>query len=232
MVELGDFYAGETRTPAHRAARPRDGRPRPGPGRRAHAHLRRAARPGPAHRDAARSVSTSCPPTWPRNEFPQPRCSARSCCSSAQQAKRASEDALARGDYDTARATLDGAATALAAVPPAAAGRRGRRRDRLAAPDPRRPRRLGRRVHQQAAARRSQPQEPRLQEPRAGRGASVRTTQCSAPPVAPPGSSPATVRGRATSVAKVNRVVFRRHTRPTPGCYAYTPTERDREEPL
>lgn len=31
---------------------------------------------------------------------------------------------------------------------------------------------------------------------------------------------------------KVNRVVFRPDGRPTPGWYAYTPTARDREEPL
>ena len=52
-------------------------------------------------------------------------------------------------------------------------GRRGRCRDRVVDHHPRRPRRLGPRLHQQAAALRGQPQEPRVQEPGAGRGAVV-----------------------------------------------------------
>ena len=49
-------------------------------------------------------------------------------------------------------------------------GRRGRCRDRVVDHHPRRPRRLGPRLLQQAAALRGQPQEPRVQDPQSGRG--------------------------------------------------------------
>ena len=119
MVELGDFYSGETRRlllelhiPVMAAL---------GLAQVAELTLTYVELPALTQHTVTLPVSVNVVPAdVAAQRVPAPEVHREKLLLSAQQAKRASEDALARGDYDTARATLDGAATALAGMPPAA----------------------------------------------------------------------------------------------------------------
>ena len=119
MVELGDFYAGETRKllieltiPAMSAL---------GLAKAADLTLTYVELPALEQHTVTLPVSVNVVPAdVAAQRVPAPEVHREKLLLSAQQAKRASEDALARGDYDAARMTLDGAAGALAAMPPAA----------------------------------------------------------------------------------------------------------------
>jgi Ca-activated chloride channel family protein len=116
MVELGDFYSGETRRlllelhiPAMAAL---------GLAQAAELILTYVELPALTQHTVTLPVSVSVVPAdVAAQRVPSPEVHREKLLLSAQAAKRASEDALARGDYDTARTTLDGAATALAAMP-------------------------------------------------------------------------------------------------------------------
>jgi Ca-activated chloride channel family protein len=119
MVELGDFYTGETRRlllelhiPVMAAL---------GLAQVAALTLTYVEFPALTQHTVTLPVSVNVVPAdVAAQRVPAPEVHREKLLLSAQRAKRASEDALARGDYDTARATLDGAATALAGMPAAA----------------------------------------------------------------------------------------------------------------
>jgi Ca-activated chloride channel family protein len=116
MVELGDFYSGETRRllielhiPAMAGL---------GLAQVAELTLTYVELPAMEQHTVTLPVSVNVVPAdVAAQRVPAPEVHREKLLLSAQQAKRASEDALARGDYDTARTTLDGAAAALAAMP-------------------------------------------------------------------------------------------------------------------
>jgi Ca-activated chloride channel family protein len=116
MVELGDFYSGETRRlllelhiPAMAAL---------GLAQVAELTLTYVELPALTQHTVTLPVSVNVVPAdVAAQRVPSPEVHREKLLLSAQAAKRASEDALARGDYDTARTTLDGAAVALAAMP-------------------------------------------------------------------------------------------------------------------
>jgi Ca-activated chloride channel family protein len=116
MVELGDFYSGETRRllielhiPAMAGL---------GLAQVAELTLTYVELPAMEQHTVTLPVSVNVVPAdVAAQRLPAPEVHREKLLLSAQQAKRASEDALARGDYDGARATLDGAAAALAAMP-------------------------------------------------------------------------------------------------------------------
>jgi Ca-activated chloride channel family protein len=119
MVELGDFYAGETRrllleltVPAMAAL---------GLAQVAELTLTYVELPTLTQHTITLPISVNVVPAdVAANRVPAPEVHREKLLLAAQQAKRASEDALARGDHHTARDALDGAATALAAMPAAA----------------------------------------------------------------------------------------------------------------
>ena len=119
MVELGDFYSGETRKllieltiPAMAAL---------GLAQVADLTLTYVELPALEQHTVTLPVSVNVVPAdLAAGRVPAPEVEREKLLLSAQRAKRASEDALARGDYDSARLTLDGAAGSLAAMPGAA----------------------------------------------------------------------------------------------------------------
>lgn len=116
MVELGDFYSGENRrlllelhVPAMAAL---------GLAQVAELTLTYVELPALTQHTITLPVSVNVVPAdVAANRVPTAEVQREKLLLSAQQAKRATEDALARGDYDTARTTLDGAAITLAAMP-------------------------------------------------------------------------------------------------------------------
>jgi Ca-activated chloride channel family protein len=117
MVELGDFYSGEKRTmlieltiPAMAAL---------GLAQVAEFTLTHVELPALEQHTVTLPVSVNVVPAdLAAGRVPAPEVEREKLLLSAQKAKKTSEDALARGDFDAARASLDGAADAFLAAPP------------------------------------------------------------------------------------------------------------------
>jgi Ca-activated chloride channel family protein len=119
MIELGDFYAGETRKllieltiPAMAAL---------GLARAADLNLTYVELPALTQHTITLPVTVNVVPAdVAANRVPAPEVTREKLLLSAQQAKRASEDAISQGDYTSAMAALDLTTCALLAMPPAA----------------------------------------------------------------------------------------------------------------
>ncbi len=116
MVELGDFYSGEKRSmlieltiPAMAAL---------GLAQVAELTLTHVELPALEQHTVTLPVSVNVVPAdLAAGRVPAPEVEREKLLLSAQKAKKASEDALARGDLDAARSSLDGAAGAFLAAP-------------------------------------------------------------------------------------------------------------------